>query len=108
MGANSAIQHLSASLGVIVAGFILFEPPNGPIERFPIVGLMAATVSLSTLWLAGRLRLVGAAPADVALEPKQSRISTADPQEKVLRPAVPARVVLSREQQRAPISAHTG
>jgi hypothetical protein len=108
MGANSAIQHLSSSLGVIVAGFILFEPPNGPIERFPIVGMMAATVSLSTLWLAGRLRLVAAAPADVALQPGQSIISTADPQEKVLKPAVPARVILSREHQRAPISARTG
>jgi MFS transporter, DHA1 family, inner membrane transport protein len=108
MGANSAIQHLSSSLGVIVAGFILFEPPNGPIERFPIVGMMAATVSLSTLWLAGRLRLVAAAPADRALEPGQPIISTADPQEKVLKPAVPARVMLSREHQRAPISARTG
>jgi hypothetical protein len=108
MGANSAIQHLSSSLGVIVAGFILFEPPYGPIERFPIVGMMAATVSLSTLWLAGRLRLVAAAPADGTLQPGQSIISTADPQEKVLKPAVPARVVLGREPQRAPISARTG
>jgi MFS family permease len=97
MGANSAIQHLSSSLGVVVAGFILFEPPNGPIERFPIVGMMAAAVSLSTLWLAGRIRLVAAAPADVALEPAHSIISTADRQEKVLIPAVPARVVSSRE-----------
>jgi DHA1 family inner membrane transport protein len=108
MGANSAIQHLSSSLGVIVAGFILFEPPNGPIERFPIVGLMAAAVSLSTLWLAGRLRVVAGAPADQALEPGQSIISTANPPEKTPKPAVPARVVLSREHQRAPIQARIG
>jgi MFS transporter, DHA1 family, inner membrane transport protein len=107
MGANSAIQHLSSMLGVIVAGFILFEPPNGPIERFPVVGMMAAAVSLSNLWLAGRLRLIAAAPADVALEPGQSSNSTADPQEKLLRPAVPARALLSREHQRAPISSRT-
>jgi MFS transporter, DHA1 family, inner membrane transport protein len=107
MGANSAIQHLSSSLGVMVAGFILYEPANGPIEHYPIVGLMAAAVSLSTLWLAGRLRIVAAAPADLALETGQSIISTADPQPKVLKPVVVARVVSSREHQRAPISART-
>jgi MFS transporter, DHA1 family, inner membrane transport protein len=60
MGANSAIQHLSSSLGAIVAGLILFEPKDGPIEHYPVVGLMAAAVSLSTLWLAGRLGVAGA------------------------------------------------
>ncbi len=108
MGANSAIQHLSSSLGVIVAGFILFEPPHGPIERFPIVGTMAAVVSLSTLWLASRLRLVATAPADVAIEPGQSSISTVDPQANVPRPAGVARVKLSREHGRAPIPAGAG
>ncbi len=77
MGANSAIQHLSSSLGVIVAGFILFEPKNGPIERFPIVGLMAAVVSLSTLWLAGRLRLEAVAVDEVPAEVAHSRIAVA-------------------------------
>ncbi len=105
MGANSAIQHLSSSLGVLVAGFILYEPPNGPIERYYIVGLMAAAVSLSTLWLAGRLRLVAAAPADVALGSGQSIVSSADPDEDVLIPAVPPRIVLAREHQRTQISA---
>jgi MFS transporter, DHA1 family, inner membrane transport protein len=108
MGANSAIQHLSSSLGVIFAGFILFEPPTGPIERFPIVGMLAATVSLSTLWLASRLRLAAAAPAVVAFEPEPSSSSTEDSQENVLKPVVPARVGLSREHQRASISARTG
>lgn len=59
MGANSAVQHLAASLGTIFAGLILAKPENGPIEHFSIVGLMAAAVSLSTLWLAGRLRSGG-------------------------------------------------
>jgi MFS transporter, DHA1 family, inner membrane transport protein len=108
MGANSAIQHLSSSLGVIVAGFILYEPPKGPIERYSIVGLMAAAVSLSTLWLAGRLRLVAAAPADVALGSGQSIVPNADPDEDVLKPAVSPTIVLSREHQRTRISARTG
>ncbi len=108
MGANSAIQHLSSSLGVIVAGFILFEPKNGPIEHFPVVGLMAAIVSLSTLWLAGRLRVEGVAADEAAVEPVKSQLSVAHGQEKVLKPAVTTRVVLSREDQVAPISARTG
>ena len=108
MGANSAIQHLSSSLGVVVAGVILYEPPNGPIEHYPIVGLIAATVSLSTLWLAGRLRLVALAPADVALGSGQSIVSNADPDEGVRKPAVPPRIALSREHQRTRISARTG
>jgi len=56
MGANSAVQHLAASLGTIVAGLILVEPKNSPIANFPIVGVLAAATSLLTLWLAGRLR----------------------------------------------------
>ena len=107
MGANSAIQHLSSSFGVIIAGFILFEPKNGPIERYTFVGLMAATVSLSTLWLAGRLRLEGGAANELALEPVKSQISAAHGQGIVLKPAGTTRVVLSREDRVAPTSAHT-
>ena len=107
MGANSAIQHLSSSFGVIIAGFILFEPKNGPIERYTFVGLMAAMVSLSTLWLAGRLRLEGGAANELALEPVKSQISAAHGQEIGLKPAGTTRGVLSREDRVAPASAHT-
>ena len=65
MGANSAVQHLAASLGAIVAGLILVQPEGGPIEHFPVVGLIAAATSLSTLWLAGRLRSGSPKPAPV-------------------------------------------
>ena len=108
MGANSAIQHLSSSLGVIVAGFILLEPKNGPIERFPIVGLMAAVVSLSSLWLAGRLRVEASAADDEAVEAAKPGIATAHGQEKVQMRVVPTTVVFSRDHQVAPISARTG
>ena len=62
MGANSAVQHLAAGLGTTIGGMIIFQPqPGAPISRYPYVGLFAAAVTLSTLWLAGRLR-----PAQVA------------------------------------------
>jgi DHA1 family inner membrane transport protein len=107
MGANSAIQHLSSSLGVIVAGFILVEPKNGPIERYTVVGLMAALVSLSTLWLAGRLRLEGGAADGVAAGPVKSQNSAAHALNNVLKPAAPTRFVVSRENHVAPTSART-
>lgn len=65
MGANSAVQHLAASLGTVAAGMILKEVPQQPLENFPIVGVLAAVVSLSTLWLAGRLRSDSPKPAEV-------------------------------------------
>lgn len=56
MGANSAVQHIAAGIGTSVGGLILAQQKGGPIEHFPVVGLIAATITLSTLWLAGRLR----------------------------------------------------
>jgi MFS family permease len=105
MGANSAIQHLSSSLGVIVAGFILVEPKNGPIERFPVVGLIAALVSLSTLWLAGRLRREDVAADESGAEPVNSERSEAVETERLLSRSVATRGVLAREEQ---VSASVG
>ena len=56
MGANSAIQHLAAGVGTSIGGLILTHPKGGVIEHFPLVGLFAAAATLTTLWLAGRLR----------------------------------------------------
>ena len=56
MGANSAIQHLAAGVGTSIGGLILTHPKGGGIEHFPAVGLFAFTATLTTLWLAGRLR----------------------------------------------------
>lgn len=56
MGANSAVQHIAAGIGTTIAGLILTQPKGEPIANFPTVGLIAALTSLSTLWLAGRLR----------------------------------------------------
>ena len=63
MGANSAIQHLAAGVGTSFGGLVLVHPKGGTIQNFPIVGLCAAAATLTTLWLAGRLRSGGPAAA---------------------------------------------
>jgi len=63
MSANAAVQHMAAGLGTSAAAMILSQPKDQPIEHYPIVGAIAAVMSLSTLFLAGRLRTVSIAPA---------------------------------------------
>ena len=59
LGANSAVQHVSAGFGAFVGGFILSKAPDGTIEHYPIVGLLGIAATLVSVWLAGRLRIVG-------------------------------------------------
>jgi predicted MFS family arabinose efflux permease len=64
MSANSSIQHLSAGLGSFLGGLLVTEGANKQLEHFGTVGVLGAAVTLSTLWIAGRLR-----PATVAERP---------------------------------------
>ncbi len=68
LGANSAVQHISSGLGAWVAGLILTETAQAElgdasltaaheIHNFPIVGVLGAVITLSSVWFAGRLRL---------------------------------------------------
>jgi len=66
LGANAAVQHVAAGLGASVGGFILAKVPDagpesnaGAIEHYPLVGLLGIAVTLFSIWLAGRLRIVG-------------------------------------------------
>jgi predicted MFS family arabinose efflux permease len=63
MGANAAVQHIAAGLGTSAAAMILAQPPEQPIQHYPVVGAIAAVTSLSTMLLAGRLRTASIAPA---------------------------------------------
>ncbi len=54
------MQHVAAGLGAFVGGFILTKAPDGTIEHYPIVGFLGVLATLISLWLAGRLRIVGA------------------------------------------------
>jgi MFS transporter, DHA1 family, inner membrane transport protein len=56
MSANSAIQHFASGLGAFVSGKIIVTSPQGALENFGKVGLMAVAATALSLWLAGRVR----------------------------------------------------
>jgi predicted MFS family arabinose efflux permease len=63
MSINASVQQMAAGLAPLVSGALLKETENGaPLEGFRVVGLLAATVMVCSVILAGRLR-----PADAGL-----------------------------------------
>lgn len=57
LSANSSVQHVASGLGAYLGGLVVEQSASGKIEHFGIVGLIAATSTLSSLYLAGRVRL---------------------------------------------------
>jgi predicted MFS family arabinose efflux permease len=69
MSANASLQHIASGIGTSLGGMIIAQSaPTAPLRNYGLVGWIACVTTLSTLWLAGRLR-----PADeqrqVAAEP---------------------------------------
>lgn len=62
LGANSAVQHVAAGLGTSVGGLILKQNAGGELANYGQVGLLAAGVTLLSVWLASRVRVVDAVP----------------------------------------------
>lgn len=56
MSLNTSVQHASTGLAPIIAGAILHRTPEGRLEGFPLVGLVAAATAGMSLVLAGWLR----------------------------------------------------
>ena len=57
MGINSAVQSIGTSVATLVAGFIITINPQGWLEHYNIVGYIACTAILSTLWLVGYVKV---------------------------------------------------
>lgn len=57
LSANSSVQHVASGLGAYLGGLVVSQSASGKIEHFGLVGLIAAASTLSSLWLAGRVRL---------------------------------------------------
>lgn len=90
MSLNTAVQHMSAGVATALGGALLSRPvEDGPLEGYPLVGLLACIATMISLYLAGRLRRAddGAAPdAEVLLQ----GAGTPPFEESQVRPSSPA------------------
>ena len=57
MGINSAVQSIGSSIATLVAGFIITINPQGLLEHYNIVGYIACSAILATLWLVGYVKV---------------------------------------------------
>lgn len=57
MSVNSAVQSAGSSIATLVAGFIITINPQGLIEHYNVVGYVACSAILATLWLVGHIKV---------------------------------------------------
>lgn len=62
LSANSSVQHVASGLGAYIGGLIVTESSAGKIQHFGTVGWIAAISTLSSLWLATRVRTAEEVP----------------------------------------------
>jgi DHA1 family inner membrane transport protein len=62
LSVNSSVQHVASGVGAYIGGVIVTKAADGRIEHFGTVGWFGAACTLSTLWLATRVRIVDQVP----------------------------------------------
>jgi predicted MFS family arabinose efflux permease len=62
LSANSSVQHIASGFGSYLGGIIVTQSADGELVHFGTVGWIAAASTLFSLWVAGRVRIVGEAP----------------------------------------------
>jgi len=69
LSANSSIQHIASGVAAYLGSVVIKESADGKLEHFGLVGLIAAASTIASIWLAGRVRIIGAVPTpDLAEE----------------------------------------
>lgn len=58
MSANSAVQHVATGVGATLGGMIVEGGAGEPLRFFGAVGMLAATFTVASLWLAARIHPV--------------------------------------------------
>lgn len=66
MTLNSAVQSAAMGLAAFAGGLIIGRDAGGRVEHYVFAGLAGALASLLAAWLAGHVRLHGAAPSGLA------------------------------------------
>jgi MFS transporter, DHA1 family, inner membrane transport protein len=56
MSVNSSVQHLASGLGTTIGGLIVEGGAGEPLHHFGTVGILAAALTLTSLWIAPRIR----------------------------------------------------
>jgi len=56
MSVNSSVQHVASGLGTMLGGLIISGGAGEPLRHFGTVGLLAAAATITSLWLAARIR----------------------------------------------------
>ncbi len=64
MSANASVQHIATGIGACFGGFIIHKRPDLQLVNFGIVGWIAVAITLSSLYFAGRVRIVDDVPAE--------------------------------------------
>jgi len=59
MALNSALQQFSLGIVTFIGGTIITNNVNGELEHYNIVGYIAITATLISVWLAKKIKLVG-------------------------------------------------
>ena len=62
MSVNSSVQHMASGVGAYLGGAIVSKAADGRIQHFGTVGWIAAVCTLSSVWLAARVRIADQAP----------------------------------------------
>ena len=57
LSANSSIQHVAGGVASYAGGLIVVQAEDGRLLNFWMIGLLSAALTLTSLWLAGRVRL---------------------------------------------------
>jgi DHA1 family inner membrane transport protein len=58
MSANSAVQHVATGAGATLGGMIVAGGAGEPLRHFGTVGILAAVVTVASLWIAPYIRPV--------------------------------------------------
>lgn len=56
MSVNSSVQQISIGMGAALGGMIVEGGAGEPLRHFGTVGIVAAGATISSLWLAARIR----------------------------------------------------
>jgi DHA1 family inner membrane transport protein len=99
MSANASVMHIACGIGSYIAGLIIVQrSETSPLENYGLVGWIGCAITLVSVWLAGRVRIIDvSAPSAEATSLAAAAEATADIGGPLLREACENDSTLRRE-----------